>query len=303
MMTGYTHPTYAESLSEFGTPRELLHCGGWILVRQIPEFSFCDAMGCYPIFTCQDWAQLGSDFKTLENELVSLSLVTDPFGRYDRKYLDRCFKSVVIPFKEHFVIDLTKQREKYVSEHHRRYARKALLLTQVGICERPTDFIDEWMEVYEELIVRHNIKGIPSFSRKAFVKQLNVPGIVMFLAKYEETTIGILLWYIQGEVGYYHLGASSSLGYKLHSSFALFWYSLEYFASIGLRWLDIGAGAGTKDKSKDGLSEFKRGWSTGARSVYFCGHVFDHDEYEKILKAKDIAVTDYFPAYRKGEFV
>ena len=301
-MTGYGHPYYACSLGEFGRPRELPKCGGWIVERQIPGFPYRDAMGCYPLFACQDWSQLHSDLKTLENELISLSLVTDPFGNYDRKYLHQCFKNVVIPFKEHFVIDLSQQKKKYVSEHHRRYARKALLCNQVERCERPTAFIDEWMKLYDELIVRHSIKGIPAFSRRAFIDQLNVPGIVMFLAVHEGPTIGIQLWYVQGEVGYYHLGASSSLGYELHSSFALFWRAIEYFGARGLRWLDIGAGPGAKGDDKNSLSEFKRGWSTGTRSAYFCGQIFNRDKYEEMVKAKNIAATDYFPAYRKGEF-
>lgn len=49
-MTGYIHPGYAESLTEFGTPRELPRSKGWILKCQIPGFSDYDAMGCYPLF-------------------------------------------------------------------------------------------------------------------------------------------------------------------------------------------------------------------------------------------------------------
>ena len=35
-VTGYMHPGYAESLAEFGTPRELQHSGGWLQERMIP---------------------------------------------------------------------------------------------------------------------------------------------------------------------------------------------------------------------------------------------------------------------------
>jgi hypothetical protein len=43
-VNGYLRPGYAESL-EFGTPRELPRCGGWVLERQIPGFPDQDAMG------------------------------------------------------------------------------------------------------------------------------------------------------------------------------------------------------------------------------------------------------------------
>ena len=65
------HAMYAASLEEFGTPRELPRCKGWILECQIPGFSDHDAMGCYPLFLCQDWPRLHSDLEDLGNDLVS----------------------------------------------------------------------------------------------------------------------------------------------------------------------------------------------------------------------------------------
>jgi hypothetical protein len=299
--SGYRHPDYAYSLQEFGQPRELPRCGGWILERQIPGFSCCDAMSCYPLFACKDWFQLHSDLEVLENELVSLSLVTDPFGEYDRDYLNRCFEHV-IPFKDHFIVDLHQQMNNYISDHHRRYIRKSLHNVTVEKCDDPIAFIDDWAELYEELIMRHSIKGIAAFSKVCFVKQLAMPDLVMFRASNENKTMGILLWYIQGDVAYYHLGSHNHHGFQLHSSFALFYFALKYFADNGLRWLNLGAGAGIGGDGSDGLSRFKRGWSTGTRTVFFCGRIFDTERYAAIVKAKDIPATSYFPAYRKGEF-
>jgi len=67
--------SYARSLAEFGTPRELPNCEGWILELRIPSFPDRDAMGPYALFCCQDWSKLHAD---LEGVLVtSLSLVTE----------------------------------------------------------------------------------------------------------------------------------------------------------------------------------------------------------------------------------
>lgn len=302
MTTGYLHHAYAESLAEFGMPRELPHCGGWILERQIPGFPYLDAMGCYPLFSCQDWSQLDTDLEEIGNELVSLSLVADPFGAYNETHLRQCFKDVVIPFKEHFVVDLRRPMKTFVSQHHRRNARKALRALHIEKCADPTQFLDDWMNLYANLIKRHNIRGITAFSRYAFEKQLSVPGTVAFRAVYEDKTVGMLLWYVQGELGYYHLGAHSDTGYELRASFALFWRASEYFAENGLRWLNLGADAGVEGGSTGGLSRFKCGWSTGTRIAYFCGRIFDHAKYSEIVRTKGISATDYFPAYRKGEF-
>jgi Acetyltransferase (GNAT) domain len=302
LFTGYRHPAYAESLAEFGTPRQLPESAAWILVRQIPETGYRDAMGCYPLFACPDWTRLHTDLQEIGTELVSLSLVTDPFGDYDAVDLCRCFETVVRPFKRHFVTDLSRPIESLVSKHHRRNARKALQKIRVEICHEPRRFIDDWMDLYTTLIARHKIEGIAAFSKPAFVKQLGIPGLVMMRALRENATVGMVLWYIQGEVGYYHLGAYSPTGYESGAAFAIFRTALEYFADTGLRWLSLGAAPGTERKHEDGLSRFKSGWATGTRLAYLCGRVFDHRKYSELLKSKDITGSDYFPAYRAGEF-
>lgn len=301
-MKGYGHRVYAESLAEFGTPRELPQCGGWILERQIAGFPYHDGMGCYPLFACQDWSQLCADMENIGRELVSLSMVTDPFGLYDVAYLQRCFRDIVLPFKEHYIVDLSRELNTFVSRHHRRNVRKALCTVHVEVCENPMQFIDEWVDLYSTLIRRHNIRGIPAFSRLSFAKQLTVPGIVMFRAMHGESLVGMTLWYIQGDVVYYHLGAYNDLGYRLGASFALLWYVIEYFADNGLRWLNLGAGPGVKSKGVDGLTRFKLGWSTATRTAYFCGRIFDEEKYLEIVKANNVAKANYFPVYRKGEF-
>lgn len=301
-MTGYSHSLYAESLAEFGDPRELPRCGGWILQRKIPGFSCCDAMGCYPLFVCQDWTALEADLEDLQHELVSLAMVTGPFGNYDEDCLKRCFPEVFFHYKDHFVIDLSSAAEERVSAHHRRNARRALKSLEIRLCETPSETLPTWLALYQALIERHGIKGIAAFSSKAFATQLRVPGLVVFEAVYRGHAAGMLLWYVQDSVAYYHLGAHNENGYRTRASFGLFWFAIKHFADKGLRWLDLGAGAGTA-AGASGLTRFKRGWSTGTRPVYFCGRVFKPSVYEAITVSNGAPpATGYFPAYRKGEF-
>jgi hypothetical protein len=301
-MTGYLHPKYAQSLAEFGRPRELPHCQGWVLERQIPGFPDRDGMGSYPIFACQDWSRLPMDLETLGKDLVSLSLVTDPFGEYDMDCLRRFFGDVVIPFKQHFIVDLDRPMETFVCQHHRRYAHKALQDVFIDRGDTPLSYLNEWSDLYGTLIERHRIRGIAAFSKRCFAQQLGIPGIVVFRALHEKTTVGMLLWYVQGEVGYYHLGAYSPPGYELRASFALFWFAIKHFIDQGFRWLNLGAGTGVEENSKDGLNRFKRGWATGTRLAYFCGRIFNQARYSEIMRAKGISEVDYFPSYRRGEF-
>lgn len=297
-VTGYVHEAYAESLREFGTPLALEHSGGWLLKRKVPQTNDYDAMGCYPLFACEDWSQLQLDLHQLNEGLISVSLVTDPFGQFDIDYLRECFPDVVKPFKQHFVTDLEQPLESFVHPHHLRNVRKALQVVQVERCLEPLEFLDDWISLYQTLIDRFNIAGIAAFSRNSFAGQLSVPGINAFRAVQNGTTVGMLLWYEQDNRAYYHLGAYSNRGYELGASFALFDYALRYFCLRQLKWLNLGAGAGTSN-SDSGLTRFKQGWSNGVRTAYFCGRIFARDRYQQLAAETS---TDYFPAYRLGEF-
>lgn len=296
---GYAHSAYAASLSEFGEPRTLPKSGGHVLVRQIPGTLHRDAMGPYPLFVCRDWSRLPEDLENIGEDLVSLALVADPFGDHDEKLLRRCF-DVVRPFKEHFVTDLEVPRDSIVSKHHRYYARKALEGVRVEECEEPSRFLDDWVGLYANLADRHGLKGIQAFSRESFAEQLEVPGMVVFRAVAGGETVGMHLWYVSGEVAYSHLAASSERGYGLMAAYALHWFAVGRFAGR-LAWLDFGAGAGIGEDS-GGLSRFKKGWSTGTRTAYFCGRVFDPEAYAELSHRSGVPETGYFPAYRAGEF-
>ena len=176
MISGYLNPLYAKSLSEYGIPLHLKRSGAWVLQRQIPGFSHYDAMWTYPIFSCQDWSGLRGDLDELEGRLVSVSAVTDSFGNYTYNELQQIFPDVCFPFKEHFVVDLQKDPHRYVDAHHRRNVKQAMRHVNVQISEDPSNWLDEWHALYDVLIKRHQIKGIPRFSKNSFKMQIKHPG-------------------------------------------------------------------------------------------------------------------------------
>ena len=300
---GYLHPSYAHALSEFGQPVFLPKCRGWVLKRSIPDCMANDAMGCYPLFTCEYWSSLQSDLEKMDSGWITLTLVADPFGDYTIDYLRACFPDVMIQFKHHFVVDLSKPARSFVASGHLRNVRKARQLVSVELPTNPMMVLDDWIELYDVLINRHQIHGIASFSKQSFVEQIQVPGIVVFRAMADGTTVGMLLWFVMGNIAYYHLGAYSDKGYELNASFALFAFAIDYFADMGLCWLNLGSGTGTHVTNDDGLSRFKKGWSNGSRIAYLCGRVFNHTKYKQIiLGKKGLPQAGYFPLYRYGEF-
>lgn len=302
MITGYLHPLYAKSLSDYGVPLYLEKCGGWVIKRRIPGFLQDDAMWTYPIFTCMDWSKLQEDFDLVSDTLVSLSAVTDPFGTFSYEDLRVVFPDVCLPFKDHFVVDLEKSPRSFVNAHHRRNSDTAMRNISVLISTEPSGWLDEWDKLYSCLVARHQIKGIARFSKTIFKTQLSVPGMVAFKAMSLGECVGMLLFFTQNNIAYYHLGAYSDLGYKQKASFALFWSAIEYFADHRMKWMSLGAGAGSQNDGSDGLTRFKRGWATGTRTVYFCGKIFDHRKYTEITSSKNYPAENFFPAYRFGDF-
>ena len=298
---GYLHPSYAASLEEFGTPRPLPACGGFVLERPIEGTPHRDAMSCYPLFAAADWRRLPEDVEALGKDLVSLAVVTDPFAACDETLLRSAFPDRVTPFKRHFVADLARPFREFVSRHHRYYAARALEQVRVERCAEPSARLEEWTALYAHLARRHGLDGIKAFSRAAFAAQMRVPGLVMLRAAAGEDTVAAHLWYVQGDVAYSHLAAAGERGYDLMAAYALYWFALETFTGQ-VRWIHFGAAAGLGDDPRDGLARFKRGWSTETRPAYFCGRVFRPDLYREILERRGLADGAYFPAYRAGEF-
>jgi hypothetical protein len=299
-MTGYRSRRYAESLAEVGEPLALQASGGWVLRRRLPHAADVDAMGCYPLFACRDWRALRGDLDRLAGDVVALSLIADPFGDFDEPLLAATFPELCRPFKDHFVVDLARRPE--LPAHHRRNVRAAASRVSVERCEMPPRHAADWVALYRTLIARHDIRGIAAFSAETLVRQLDVPGLVMLRAvDASGTTAGMTLWIEQDDVAYYHLGAYSDAGYEAHASYALFDSALGFFADR-VRWADLGAGAGVVANARDGLTRFKRGWSTGTRLAFLCGRVFDRAAYDRLVRVAGTSGSAYFPAYRAGEF-
>jgi hypothetical protein len=286
-----------------GTPLELRESRTWVLKRQIPGCAEYDAMGCYPLFTCGQWSRLHLDLQTIGSSLVSLSLVTSPFADVVLSDLESCF-DLVKPFKNHFIFDTSEPLETAVSKHHRYYARRALKEVAVEAAEHPPDHLDAWLSLYRNLIARQHISGIRAFSKRSFERQLQLPDLVMIVARLLSTQdiVGAHLVVRQGNVAYSHLAAFSDEGYRVGAAYGVYWETLKYVAGQGVRYLDIGAAAGLDDKGDDGLSRFKKGWSNANRLNYLCGRIFDEDKYNALCHDRGNGEADYFPLYRQGEF-
>jgi Acetyltransferase (GNAT) domain len=293
----YADPRYAASLHQFGAPFELGSSGSWALRRSVPDAGCFDAMGCYPLFSCRDWSQLATDLDNLPADLVSLTVITDPFGVPSESELLGSFDAVV-PFKDHYLLDLDLPVEAAVARRHRKSARKALKEITVEQYDPRTD-LATWCELYGHIVARHRVTGIRAFSPAAFAAQAEIPGLIALKASLGSHVVG-LHWYLTaGDVVYAHLAALHPDAYTVHASHGLFWAAIELFAGR-YRWLDLGAGSGTGEGT-DGLTEFKAGWSSDLAPTYVCGRIVDRDRFDELAPGGRPPIG-YFPPYRAGEF-
>ena len=302
MSTGYAHADYAASLAEFGTPRHLPACDGWLLERAVPGSDHRDAMGPYPLFFCADWEHVGDDLAALADELVSVVVVSDAFCPLDRGALGRHFDSVAA-YKDHYVADLSAPIEEIVSKSHRATVRRARKRVEVAMVDDPSSRVGEWIDLWEHLKARHGVAGLRAFSPAAFEVQLALPGTVMFEASVDGDLAGLDLWFVQGEIAYGHLVAFNDLGYANRASYATKWALMEYFsADPAVRFVDLGGAPGAAaDDTDNGLARFKAGWSNTTRTAHLCSRVLQPGVYEELCRARSATRNRYFPAYRAGE--
>ncbi len=294
---GYRSLAYADAFSDYGRLCSLPRSGGWMLERRIANSDRSDAMGLYPLLCCSDWSAVGDDLEGYGADWVSVTAVTDPLGDYDEAMLRRSFDRVQ-PFKDHFVAEMTEPPEIFVKKSHRQNARRALRKVDVEVCTDPMEYIDDWMDLWAVLTKKHAITGIRAFSRQSFVRQFSAPGMVAFRASLDGETVGLDLWYVDGDQAQGHLVAFNEKGYANSASYATKWTLLHYFYDR-VRWVNFGGVAGIEGTGASGLEHFKRGWSNTTRKSYFCGRVFDDAVYRELTR--DLPVTSFFPAYRAGE--
>lgn len=293
----YAHAQYAHSLAEFGSPRKLTASGGWVLIRDIPGAGgLRDAMGCYPLFACPNWAGLPEDIEALRADgVVSLVLVADPLTSPPADLLAWTFDGVCRPFKTHYLVDLQEGSSLNISEHHRREISRSAGRLSLEVCGETAACLEDWNTLYAILVKRRYIKGFAAFSPEAFAVQFMMQETLVTRALDDEgTTVAMQVWMHDRDKAWYHLSAQSESGYRLSAGFTLMEKSLELLRDRGVKTVDLGSGQGLTENPQDGLSRFKAGWATRTTRAWLCGSVLDRAAYAALAPVG----SAYFPAYR-----
>ena len=287
-------------MAEFGEPIALERSGGWLLRRPIPGTSWYDAIAPYPFLVCQDWRALATDLAELESDLVSVSAAPDPFGNYGPDELKAAFPDHLVPFKEHFFADLSVPEVEGVGRKHRKQGERALQNLEVKVCPQPREHLDEWISLFDPVIVRFGLRGMRAFSREAFERHFALPGVTMTRAMLGDRTLAAHVLLQHDGVAYAHLAAHRPEARDHATTYALYLFERRYFTGRA-RAINWGGVAGVSGDSS-GLSAFKRSWSTGTQPAYFAGRILDRQRYVQLSERLTDPTSRYFPAYRAGEF-
>lgn len=250
-------------------------------------------MGCYPVCVFDANDRIQEDFSHLSGlGIVSLVLVTDCLTQADRPFLEPHFDRVR-SYKTHYIHDARLPNDAYC-RHHRDRVRRARKVCDTRVVDLG-EHLDAWCACYETLVKKKGITGIQNFSRSYFEKICQIREAVTIAAFAGGEFVSGHIWFrFEGKV-YAHLAASTDLGYKLRSAFAIYDHAIQMFRSDHV--IDFGGGAGAEASESDGLAAFKQGFANSARENFLCGKILDHAAYESLSAGVD--PTSYFPAYRR----
>ena len=299
-MEGYLHPLYAQSFSAIGTPIFLPKSKGWLIKREIPGTPFFDAMGPYPLFFCEHWQHLIDDLEDQSDQLISVSLVIGPFSNIPIKEFGQFFE-VFYRYKDHYLLDTSLPLTESISKYSRRDARRALKDVTVEHKISPDIDLNEWVDLYNHLIMRHNISGIRAFSRESFAKQIAIPNTHYFRAVHNGKIVGGNIYYLHQNVAYGHLLALSPLGYSFGASHAIKWIAIQHLSKM-IRWINFGGGTEKDGANQNGLDSFKLNWTNSIKKSYFVGKILQKEIYDHLTDLSDDAQDNWFPSYRTNNY-
>ncbi len=300
---GYRSAEYAAACDHIGRPLALFQSGGWLMERPVAGTPYFDLCAPYPLFDVRDWSLLENDFSGLDQEkYITVTVVVDPLADVSFHDLFTLFPDRHVKLKSHFVADLSRDMEGFVSSGHRYKARRALKQVTVDHVVQKETALANWNHLYGQLIQRHRISGAALFSPASFARQLAMEEMHLFTAREGEEIVAMHLWLEQDNRVHYHLGASSPRGYQLRATYAIVWEALRFFKERGCTHAALGGVAGSADDPANGLAQFKRGFSTGNLPSMLCGKVMNPRVYDRISKERGTENSSWFPKYRDDEF-
>ncbi|MEM4380264.1 MAG: GNAT family N-acetyltransferase [Thermoplasmatales archaeon] len=288
---------YASCFKEYSDPVYLERSRVFCLKLTNPYTPFFDLSYCYPFLPIKSLNGLIEDLKNVHGAYQCFYGVLSPWIQIVEEKEIAEFE-LFFQYKDHFFTDLNQELWSTLPNTHKRLIKKSEKKVSVNLAY-PNNVLDDWVQLYKNLIRRHQITGLTAFSDQTLRSFLLIPGAFVYAAYLDNQICGIAIFYPHDHLVYYHLAAYSDQGYQVSASYAIFWKAIRDFKQLGFRALHLGGVPGVY-ASESGLQRFKKGWATGCVRSFFCGKVLNKEQFELTRQMSGSAsVTDYFPPYRK----
>lgn len=290
---GYAHPAFARSHAEHGDVIELPESGASVLLLPIEGTASHEAVGPYPLLSCDRPDRLGDDLGVLRDAgAITFTAVLDPLhgaAPVDPRFvMDRSFKT------HHLTVP--SDPAPTPTPHHLREVRRAS--RSVTVIEEPGHLadVDEWMRLWTPHVEHHGLTGMAAGSRATFVEQLRIPGTVMMWGAVEGRRVAAQIVLSARSALFAHLAVSDPIGRRARAMYAID-AALHAWGSASGRIVHWGGTAGTED-AEDGLAAYKRGWANATCAARLVGAVLDERAYRTLGGTTSPAPADWFPVYR-----
>ncbi|MCX6730156.1 MAG: peptidoglycan bridge formation glycyltransferase FemA/FemB family protein [Candidatus Portnoybacteria bacterium] len=164
------------------------------------------------------------------------------------------------------ILDLTKTEEELLAQMHQKTRYNSNLAQKKGIkirAGRSDDNFEEFWRLMQETTKRD---GFCSYPKEYYKKLLEIPGVELFLAEFDNKIIvaNIVLFY-ENQAIYLH-GASSYEHRNLMAAPLLQWYQIQEAKKIDCTTYDFW---GINEQKWPGVTRFKRGF--GGQEITYPG--------------------------------
>jgi hypothetical protein len=293
----YLDRGHAASLAAGSGAERVLAVAAWdgapLLLRRLPQGPGLDAAGCYPMLPFSPRWDVGEGAAELTRAgLVSAVFVSDPaLPPPDAEAFDHA-----MPFKTHHLVQAGGGG--YVpSGHHAQEIRRAARRCVVEEVEFAAH-LDTWCGLYRALAEEKGFAGgVQDFAPGHFAALARL-GVRAWLARVAHAPVAMALWLRHGDVGYYHLAASSPQGRRASAAFLLVDAAIRSLLADGVATIVLGGAAGAHDSTASGLARFKAGFANASAVNLVCGLVLDRARYRALAASAAQSDPAWFPAYR-----
>lgn len=205
-------------------------------------------------------------------------------------------------------IDLTLDEDKIWAKTRRGHQSTINKCIRLGLTAKTVPFaeyLDEFIDIYEETMDRVEAKDSYYFTREYFEGLLKLGDKVhLGVVESEGKIVCVCLFFESCGIVQAHLGGTRTEFLK-QSPFNLLLHQMRLWAKArGNKYLHIGGGVGGK---KDNLYTFKSGFSKQRHEFFTLRSVVDTEQYNDLLQfraksinksVEELQESQFFPAYR-----